>query len=458
MQQWSMIFFFCLIAGTTFGQFEKLGVKADKNGNHYIVKYGGNGEKIEALGTWKSIDFISFTDFARVEDLEGNKFLLDIEGNTYKVAYSIEELTPDTKALDLRQIASFRQLRLDSIPNEVFKHKQLELLLLSYSGIHKISHRIGELKKLKVFDLKSVYNESDELFEIPKEFGQLENLEILNLAYHKLEHLPPSIGNLSKLKQLRLNDNSLKDLSFDFSQMQQLEVLNLSDNKLKKLPQSLGEAKSLKELDLSDNQLKVLPESIGELQQLQILSIESNPIQQLPKNFRQLSALEILYAGGCKLSKLPEALTELKNLKQLNLAENGIETLPKHFGNLKSLEALNLVDNKLKKLPQSFEYLKKLEGVALGHNQIQEFPTTLLNLPNLKRLNLNKNNLQSIPEDISKLKKIESLAIGYNESINKLPMSITQCKNLNYIDIRQTAIDKEELKWLTEELPNCYID
>ena len=69
---------------------------------------------------------------------------------------------------------------------------------------------------------------------IPEEFGQLRNLELLNLAQNHLNGtIPASIGELVLLEYLGLSDNQLSgEIPVSMSKMERLEYLNLSDNQL----------------------------------------------------------------------------------------------------------------------------------------------------------------------------------------------------------------------------------
>ena len=54
-----------------------------------------------------------------------------------------------------------------------------------------------------------------------------------------------NIGNLSKLEQITLYQNNLKELPDSFSKLQLLEKLNLSWNDFKELPPQVSDLKNL---------------------------------------------------------------------------------------------------------------------------------------------------------------------------------------------------------------------
>ena len=64
--------------------------------------------------------------------------------------------------------------------------------------------------------------------------------------------------------------------------------LNLNgsrESKLTEIPESLGQLTQLQSLDIQDNQLTALPESLGQLTQLQSLDLSHNQLLSLVKSY-----------------------------------------------------------------------------------------------------------------------------------------------------------------------------
>lgn len=70
------------------------------------------------------------TGYANVEKA-GIKYLINAKGDEYKVAYSLVDLNPEIKAIDLRSE------ELSALPAEIFEFEKLEIVIL-YGGVYDI--------------------------------------------------------------------------------------------------------------------------------------------------------------------------------------------------------------------------------------------------------------------------------------------------------------------------------
>jgi len=123
--------------------------------------------------------------------------------------------------------------------------------------------------------------------------------------------IPESIGNLSEL-----------------------ELLIIQESSIESLPESIGDLINLRGLNLGYNyELTTLPESICNLQNLEGLSMEisGNPdwpdgggLTSLPENIGNLSSLNSLRIYQNRLTSLPESICNLPSSCDINLAYNHI--------------------------------------------------------------------------------------------------------------------------------------
>ena len=143
--------------------------------------------------------------------------------------------------------------------------------------------------------------------EFPKNLGNLESLEELNVSGTAIKALPTSIKLLKNLKVLSLHGCeglSPKSLNvlISFQRRRSLDPMVM-------LEQSLSDFCSWTKLDLSFCNLQTIPDDIGYLSSLLELNLAGNYFVCLPKSMIQLSNLEILMLNFCtslrSLPKLP---------------------------------------------------------------------------------------------------------------------------------------------------------
>ncbi|XP_037693577.1 ras suppressor protein 1 isoform X2 [Choloepus didactylus] len=120
------------------------------------------------------------------------------------------------------------------------------------------------------------------LSTLPRGFGSLPALEVLDLTYNNLNEnsLPGNFFYLTTLRALYLSDNDFEILPPDIGKLTKLQILSLRDNDLISLPKETGELTQLKELHIQGNRLTVLPPELGNLDltgQKQVFKAENNP-------------------------------------------------------------------------------------------------------------------------------------------------------------------------------------
>ena len=97
----------------------------------------------------------------------------------------------------------------------------------------------------------------------------------------------------------------------------------LTENYISELPNSMGQLTQLTNLNVDQNQLEYLPPQIGELVHLGVLSLRGNRLRSIPSEIGTCKELHVLDVSGNRLQHLPFTLTNL-NLKALWLAENQV--------------------------------------------------------------------------------------------------------------------------------------
>ncbi|GLJ40876.1 hypothetical protein SUGI_0845600 [Cryptomeria japonica] len=212
---------------------------------------------------------------------------------------------------------------------------------------------------------------------IPFSIGKLTRLKQLYLENNKLTGvIPPSIGNLTQLQTLSLNGNRLGgEIPKEIGKLRQLIQLNLAKNRLTgPIPASVQKLRSLQFLDFNENLLSgSLPPFIGSLQSLTFVDFSGNNLTgEIPQTLGNLSnALTLSLAQNKLTGKIPSSLARLGSLSSLSLNDNFLEgTIPESLCNMSKLWYLNLSRNSLSDpLPASLANSTALLSLDLSHNK-----------------------------------------------------------------------------------------
>lgn len=113
-----------------------------------------------------------------------------------------------------------RDKNLKTIPNQVYRFKNIRKLDLSVNNIHRIPRRINLLVNLE--ELNLAYNP---IKYFPIELCDLNNLVSVNLLFSKVEFLPECIYKLTNLKYLNLSGSRIKILPNSIFELQDLREL-----------------------------------------------------------------------------------------------------------------------------------------------------------------------------------------------------------------------------------------
>ena len=281
---------------------------------------------------------------------------------------------------------------------------------LEVSGILPAS--IGDLTALEYLYL----NNNQLASSIPTEIGNLVKLKKLYLHGNLLfGSLPTQLGSLTPLTELFLNDNLLSgNIPTQLGSLTNLTKLWLDDNLLRgSIPTQLGSLTNLTELHLNENLLSgTIPTELGDLTNLKELFLSSN----YSASYSIILGRNVVASGLS--GKIPKELKTLTNLEKLRLDDNYLSgNIPADLGQLAQLEEMWLEDNILEgAIPSELGNLSNLEGLDLSLNRLSgAVPSSLGSLSNLEYLTLGNNRLTSLPAQLGDLSNLESLVLRHNE-------------------------------------------
>ncbi|GJJ69382.1 hypothetical protein EMPS_01728 [Entomortierella parvispora] len=321
---------------------------------------------------------------------------------------------------------------LGQIPHEFFDGlRNLRELYLDHNDIKIVPDSLLKLSKLDVLDLSC---NSISSFHAAFKLKKLKNLRRLNLDHNMLTDISP-IYKLKALRELRMNHNFVPYLAIAIQNMSKLKILAMESNSLATLPETMGKLGNLCELRLSHNNLRALPESIGSIRTLQVLALRSNLLEKLPESWKDMENLSTLDLSCNRLTVLPQDIVRLPKLTHLDLHDNQIQLLPEKIGQLSNLVVLQLCNNNLQELPKDIGRLRDLHDLVLSFNQLQVLPEEIGKLNKLQELKFDNNPLRSLPKTIQRLVNVRRVHLQGCE-LRDLPVELgTVFKELVYLDL-----------------------
>ena len=305
---------------------------------------------------------------------------------------------------------------------------------------------------------------------IPKDIGNLTELQVLSLGENKLYGpIPKSIARLKKLWLLDLETATYLSGGFEnLFNLSSLRFMHLSlaglngtlpdefglyfpamyecrlpDNSFTgRIPSTMGNMTNLRHLNLARNHFcGKIPKSIGLIPVLQILDFSVNQLTSLEEGIK-FKSLEVLFLTGNKqltwtFDALLEAMESTKeSLRILNVNEcNFLGTIPAKLWGFKNLISIDLRNNSLSgTLPWSYTSLLFLHDLDISANNLSgQIPERYVDLPSLEVLDVSNNpHMHETNEESRTLPKY--MAVDYTTFTRRNPSDKFKCPNarLNY--------------------------
>jgi leucine-rich repeat protein SHOC2 len=234
-----------------------------------------------------------------------------------------------------------------------------------------------------------------------------------------------ALASPASVTALNLKGQNLKTLP-DISKLVNLESLDLSYNAFTTIPAQLSKLPKLKILNLNNNAFTTLPANLSPLHNITTLRLDANPFAAPVAELKKLSVLTSLTTlnfSANKVSAFPDELLKMTGLTDLDLGYGTIKTLPADIDKLKNLKRLVLTKNLITAFPAAFFKLPRLANLDLSYCDFKALQPEFVNLP------------------------LDVLDVSYNKNLTTIP----NIKGLRYINIKNTKIDVEKLKWIQNE-------
>ncbi|XP_050094067.1 leucine-rich repeat protein SHOC-2-like [Anopheles aquasalis] len=311
-------------------------------------------------------------------------------------------------------------LSLSTIAHSIFYQRYLEAEFLVPSGTVFMEISVKNAPNLRSFII-----------------GEDCQVTVLTLEQTSLDRIPPTVGTMRKLAQLRLINNKLTRLQLDvLTRTHDLLRLDVSKNQIAQLltssstwGNSAAAGIALTWLDLSDNVLESIDLAMfAPLTRLERLMVLRNRLVRLgSSNPIMLPSLKFLMVEQNNLTTLNwDGLVRLPKLGVLSLSKNGFEDVPKSWGTLNDLYAVMMENNRVRTFDLvALRPLPTLQQIYLPRNQITsvQFSGTNCDLPPLNTINLSTNQIKSFNIRGCPLPKLSSLMLSSNQ-LQAVPASV----------------------------------
>uniref|UniRef100_A0A7N0TAK3 non-specific serine/threonine protein kinase n=1 Tax=Kalanchoe fedtschenkoi TaxID=63787 RepID=A0A7N0TAK3_KALFE len=262
--------------------------------------------------------------------------------------------------------------------------------------------------------------------------------------------LPPSIGNLTFLRELNLSSNSLHgEVPKEIGQLWRLRYINLEGNAFQgKIPVEFSNCTNLQWMIISHNNFSgQIPFQFGSLMKLTNLYVaENNLVGELPnflRNFSSLTALD--FNTNYFQGEIQNSIQGLSNLTYLSLYSNNFSGSVSSLYNLSSLYILDTSSNHFTgTLARDIDLaFPKATFLKFSYNNFTgEIPSSLSNISGLTSFQIYANDLAGrVPDNLGKLEHLSFLQLGRNHlgsrESNDLSFldSLTNCTKLEYMEI-----------------------
>ncbi|XP_028125260.1 putative receptor-like protein kinase At3g47110 [Camellia sinensis] len=259
--------------------------------------------------------------------------------------------------------------------------------------------------------------------------------------------ISPHIGNLSFLRELRLQNNSFgNEIPSEIGRLPRLQILLLSNNLIGgRIPVNISRCANLVYINFSYNRLAgEVPMELGSLSKLAIVIISVNNLTGSISPFTNLSSLRELFLDTNYFDgSIPDGFDRLKNLQKFALGTNWLSgVIPASLFNHSSLTTFDVTINQIwGSLPWDLGItLPNLEFFSISANQFTgSIPVSISNASKLHQLQLGPNKLTGKVPNLARLQNLKWLSIGDNQ------LGSREADDLNFIHSLINATNLQHL-------------
>lgn len=205
-------------------------------------------------------------------------------------------------------------------------------------------------------------------------------------------------------------------------------MLNLNDNNLNgAIPEEFGDITVKLYLSLKDNNITSLPDGISDVP-MQMLDLSYTAITSLPDGLFDNPFLEQFFVSGSPVANFPEPDEDNMNLEWIEFRDCDLREFPAGLGRLKKLEQADFSNNENMEgsLPENIWQLDSLRSLDISRCSLSgKIPASMSELKNIEYLRLDGNLLEGeIPEEIGSMGSLGTLILSENNLSGEIPASL----------------------------------
>ena len=364
---------------------------------------------------------------------------------------------------DRTGILNLRDLNLTELPREMLTNKVFNCLRLYGTTITELY--LDQNKLAAIDDEMLIVGAMENVAR------QLSDLRILSLSNNSLRKVPHALCNMSQLRSLNIEKNSLiKNLPVELGNLTNLTDLKLTtivpggtDRQYISPPHEILTL-AVEPAEYDKDGVCVREGSAGiVVHYLRMINDakRSKRLYHMKMGLRALGPEVVVLAEGeygikvasfgteadvakraqaDKMARIyTEPLGEILNLEYMYLSKNRLSKLPMCIGAFKNLRVLMADWNSLGELPESIGDLVMLEEVSVAYNKLEKLPKTMGSLAYLVRLDLHCNRLDQLTKMVAGWTSIEILRLEGN-MLPTLPSAIGHCKHLQVLNVSDNQL------------------
>lgn len=368
----------------------------------------------------------------------------DAEINTRaRKAIELEDQADENEFLDQEKI-EISEFNLNYLPESLFRANVVRHLKIRCWNLKELSGRFDALQTLETLMLEV----GSDVTSIPEGIFRLKNLKTLAIQGSGISILPDAMEGLENLESLELEHLPVKALPDSFRHLKTLRSFKVKYGTFDVFNAIAG-LTSLETLDLEDYHTPfVIAAPIKGLDNLRELRIRANrkitdDIFHLPGTIKKLKLRDNTYRDRESALSLGKVLNHFHQATELDFEYIDFSDVSEPVLPNDCLETLSLDYAKITELPESFANLNRLVSFRMFSCSLKTLDPVLYNCQHLKNIRLSKAIFRSIPPGISKLSNLEHIGFE-NSGLEMLPDDILEMKSLQKISLEGCPLFKDK--------------